>query len=246
MNNGSNAISVMQMVFCAIAIFITGCADMDEKFTLDLKTVDHKCCAVSNISLEMSLPSPEVGVAYVNGFGDMVVNQVIKGVGVLALSERAGRCVFVKTKRLYVDGVGLQSGLYVCAGTFQYIAVSGAHVTVFAFEEMETELSNKRLAAIREEKRKEALVRRRMEEQQRFEEEKRAIEEHQRQLELERELQKQKEENERKLAAIKAKAEMEEAKRRQEEAEKAEEEKQREKKIKEAEEKERKEQEREP
>ena len=225
MNNGSNAINVIQMVFCAIAICITGCADSDEKFALDLKTIDHKCCAVSNSSLEMSLPSPEIGVAYVNGFGDMVVNQVIKGVGVLALSERAGRCVFVKTKRLYVDGVGLQSGLYVCAGTCQYIAVSGAKVTVFAFEEMEPELSNKRLAAIREEKQKEALKRRRMEEQQRFEEEKRAIEERQHQLEMERELEKQKEENERKLAAIKAKAEMEEVRRRKEEAEKAEEEK---------------------
>lgn len=224
MNNGSNVISAMQMVICAIVICITGCADSDEKFTLDLKTVDHKCCAVSNISLEMSLPSPEVGVAYVNGFGDMVVNQVIKGVGVLAFSERAGRCVFVKTKRLYVDGVGLQSGLYVCAGTCQYIAVSGANVTVFAFEEMEPELSNKRLAEIREEKLKEEMKRRKLEEQQRFEEEKCAIEERQRQLEIERELQKQKEENERKLAAIRATAEMEEAKRRQEEAEKAEEE----------------------
>jgi hypothetical protein len=113
--------------------------------------------------------------------------------------------VYVKTKRSYVDGVGLRRGLYVCVGTCQYVAVSGAIATVFAFEEMEPELSNKRIIARREEKLKEEVKRRKIEEQQRFEEEKRAIEEHQRQLEIGRELQKQKEENERKLAAIKAK-----------------------------------------
>ena len=186
---------------------------------------DHNACPVSDNTLAASLASLEVGVAYENRFGDMVVSQVVNEIGVLAESAiTCGRHVFVRTNRMYVDGVNLQRGLYVCTGTCQYHTVDGNMATVYVLDEMGQELADKRLAAIHEEKMKEEVKRRQIEEQQRFEEEKRAIEKHARQMEKERELQRLKEENDRKLAAIRAKTEMELEKRRQEEARKAEEE----------------------
>ena len=147
---------VSSIYFVLMFVCFSGCSDNGKKVEFNLMATDHNACPVSDNTLAASLASLEVGVAYENRFGDMVVSQVVNEIGVLAESAiTCGRHVFVRTNRMYVDGVNLQRGLYVCTGTCQYHTVDGNMATVYVLDEMGQELADKRLAAIHEEKMKE-------------------------------------------------------------------------------------------
>lgn len=85
--------------------------------------------------------APVKGAVYRCGANIIKVFQTLEE-GVLAYTDSGSiACsIYIKTSRQYADGAYLKEGLYVSTGLHSYIDINGANRTVYAFEEMPSEL----------------------------------------------------------------------------------------------------------
>ena len=110
--------------------------------------------------------------------------------------------VFIKTNKKYVDGDDfIPSSYYICVGRVSYKNALGVNKTVWAFEEMDPQICEKRLSKIREEEKAEELKRQAAENQAAYERGLQQIKEYDEWQKAEQEQKKQREEQERKLEA---------------------------------------------
>lgn len=218
---------------CAYVLF---CGD-PKGMKFKTESVDFDSCPVSERTLVASVDELEVGTGYLNSVEDgVVIRRVVDSVGVIASGiALSGQHIFVKTDRHYVDGAKLAYGLYVCNGTVKVEQKDGDVKTLWSFQEMPRDHAEKRIAAIVKEKAEKEVQRRKLEEEQKFEEKKAAMKMAEEVAKAKLELDKQRREQEAELArlaeekkrredAAKAQAELEARKANEEDARKAEEE----------------------
>ena len=224
------------LIVFGICAYVLFCGD-PKGMKFKTESVDFDSCPVSERTLVASMDGLEVGTGYLNSVEDgVVIRRVVDSVGVIASGiALGGQHIFVKTDRHYVDGAKLAFGLYVCNGTVKVEQKDGDVKTLWSFQEMPRDLAEKRMAAIVKEKTEKEVQRRKLEEEQKFEEKKAAMKMAEEAAKAKLELDKQRREQDAELArlaeekkrredAAKAQAELEARKADEEAARKAEEE----------------------
>lgn len=224
------------LIVFGVCTYVLFCGD-PKGMKFKTESIDFDSCPVSERTLVASVDGLEVGTGYLNSVEDgVVIGRVVDSVGVIASGiALGGQRIFVRTNRHYVDGAKLAFGLYVCNGTVKIEQKDGDVKTLWSFQEMPRDLAEKRIAAIVKEKAEKEVQRRKLEEEQKFEEKKAAMKMAEEAAKAKLELDKQRraqdaelarlaEEKKRREDAAKAQAELEARKANEEAARKAEEE----------------------